>query len=110
TGADSKCDAHERSYLTVTSTCETPAFTCCWAVLTIPARVMASTLDPALLAWNVRTQTTPEPLKPAAPGGRDATIVTLPAPSSRCTSATACPSWARKSPSETFTNDRWAGS
>src|SRR6185437_9730394 len=94
-GADSKCAAHECSYFTVTPTCETPAFTCCWAMLTIPARVMASTLVPALLAWKVRTQTTPDPLKPAAPGGREATTVTLPAPSSRCTNATACPSRAR---------------
>ena len=52
----------------------------------------SSAVSPAALAWKVSTQTTPEPLTPAAPGGRAATMVMLPGPSSRWISATACPS------------------
>jgi len=32
---------------------------CCCVLLTAPGRVMAITLSPAVLAWKVRTQTTP---------------------------------------------------
>src|ERR1700758_3316701 len=67
-------------------------------------------VSPAAFVWKLSTQTTPAPLTPAEPGGRDALILTPPWPSSRCTSATACPSRPRKSPSPTFTSASFAGS
>ncbi len=66
------------------------------AVHRTAGRVMARTLSPAALAWKLRTQTTPAPLTPAAPGGREALMLMEPGPSSRWTSATALPIAAQK--------------
>src|SRR5229473_5537409 len=55
--------------------------------------------------------TAPCPDTPPAPGGRVAVICNVPVvSSSRCTSATACPSCDRKPPLETFTTCNSAGS
>src|SRR5580658_2149113 len=71
---------------------------------------MVTAVGPDTLAWKLRTQTVPEPLMPAAPGGGEALMVTLPGPASLCTSPTACPSRPRKSPLSTLTSDSAAGS
>ncbi len=72
---------------------------------------MLKSLGPAALAWNVRTHTTPEPLIPFVPGGRETLTIRLPSASSLCEMKGAgCPSRVSKSPDDTFTSPSFAGS
>src|SRR5271156_5227051 len=68
----------------------------CCVLFRTTGRVITTAASPAAFAWKVITHTAPVPVTPCVPGGRDAEMATLPLPSSRCTSATACPSCPRK--------------
>src|ERR1700722_1841032 len=74
---------HTGPYCTCTAVWEPVMLTACCALFFAEARTTAMLASPAALAWNVRTQTVPEPLTPGTPGGREAEITTFPAPSSR---------------------------
>ena len=79
-------------------------------LLMAPARVISIWVWPGALAWKVSTHTIPEPATPLVPGGREATTVTLPGPSSRWISATAWPSRFNRSPPATLAKVSLAGS
>src|SRR5882757_10950122 len=89
------CLLQLNAYCTWTMVPEVMTGSACCLLSRAVALVTLTMLSPADFAWNVRTQSCPDPFTPATPGGREAEMATPPAPSSRWTSATVWPSWPR---------------
>ena len=64
-------------------TCDPVTCSCFWALFKAVGWVMTRLLSPAALAWKLKTQIVPAPLKPGDPGGREALMLIRPGPSSR---------------------------